>query len=84
MNAEKAVSGSCSAGADDCQVQLLWLEQFGSPVCTKEGIKQPLMEPFGLVRAVQQDYMLANARSAEGEHRQQDYRPCLTADGVEP
>src|SRR5262249_20717729 len=57
--------GSGSAGADDCQVQLLRLELFGLPLRTKEGIEQPLIESFGLACAVQQDRMLANTWSTE-------------------
>src|SRR5262249_30587083 len=57
--------GSGSTRTNDCQVQLLGFEQFEFPLGTKEGIEQPLMQSFGLVRAVQHDRMLANTGSAE-------------------
>ena len=60
-----AASGSGSAGADDCHVHLFGFVQFGLRLRTEQGIEQPLMEAFGLVRGVQQDRILANTRLAE-------------------
>src|SRR5262249_8605379 len=57
--------GSGRAGADDGHVYLLGFGLVGLPLATHEGTEQQLMEALGVVHAVQQDRVLANAWSTE-------------------